>query len=163
LRVLALDLGTKRVGVAVSDASATLASPLTTVQRSGDRVVDHSSIARLVEEEDVVVVVVGLPLNMDGSRGPAARSAEAEANALAGALAVPVELADERLTTVSANRVLIGHGKRAPARRQVVDRTAAAVLLQAWLDGPRGRALRQAGTPAGGGGSAGGDGGSVPG
>jgi putative Holliday junction resolvase len=139
---LALDLGSKRVGVAVSDATGTLASPLTTVTRSGDVGADRRAIAELVAAEEAVVVVIGLPLNMDGSRGPAAQAAAEEAEALAGVLDVPVELADERLTTVVADRALIALGKRAPARRRVVDRTAATVLLQGWLDGPAGRRLR---------------------
>ena len=144
--MLALDLGTKRVGVAVSDATATLATPRTTIVRSGDRVVDHRRVAELVVEEEAVLVVVGLPLNMDGSAGPAARAARDEAEALEAVLAVPVEMADERLTTVVADRTLLGQGRRAPARRRVVDQTAAAVLLQSWLDGPGGAQLRAAAT-----------------
>ena len=135
MRVLALDLGTKRVGVAVSDATGVLATPLTTIIRTGDRQGEHRQVARLVLDEEAVLVIVGLPLNMDGSRGPAARAAEEEAAALAAVLPVPVQLLDERLTTVAADRVLLGQGKRAPARRRVVDRTAAAILLQGWLDG----------------------------
>jgi len=139
---LALDLGSKRVGVAISDATGTLAAPLTTLTRGGEVAADHRAIAELVAAEEAVVVVVGLPLNMDGSEGPAAQAAQAEAEALASVLDVPVHLADERLTTVVADRALIGLGKRAPARRRVVDRTAATVLLQGWLDGPGGRRLR---------------------
>ena len=135
MRVLALDLGTKRVGVALSDRTGTLASPLTTIHRSGDRDAEHRAVALLVAEEDVERVLVGLPLNMDGSSGPAARAAREEAAALGALLSVPVELVDERLTTVAADRVLMAQGKRAPARRKVVDRTAAALLLQGWLDG----------------------------
>lgn len=141
-RVLALDLGTVRVGVAVSDRTATLASPLTTVHRRGDRAGEHREIARLIAEQEAGLVLVGLPRNMDGSLGPAARAAEEEAAALEAAVGVPVELVDERLTTVSADRVLAGGGRRAPARRRVVDQTAAAVLLQGWLDGAGGRRLR---------------------
>jgi putative Holliday junction resolvase len=137
VRVLALDLGSKRIGVAVSDATGLLASPLTTVHRTGDRVAEHSAIARLVADEEAVRVLVGLPLNMDGSRGPAARAAEDEAAGLAAMLTVPVDLVDERLTTVAADRALIERGQRAPQRRRVVDQTAAAVLLQGWLDGHR--------------------------
>ena len=141
-RVLSLDLGTKRIGVAVSDATLTLASPLTTVHRQGDRTAEHAAIARLVAEEQAAAVIVGLPLNMDGSHGPAARAAEEEAAVLGRLLDVPVELVDERLTTVTADRVLVGQGRRAPARRRVIDQTAAAVLLQSWLDGPGGRRAR---------------------
>jgi putative Holliday junction resolvase len=141
-RVLALDLGAARVGVAVSDATAVLASPLTTL-RAGD----HWAIARLVEEEGVALVLVGLPRNMDGSHGPAARAAEAEAGAIAATLAVPVVLVDERLTTVSADRALRAQGgRKGPARRRVVDRAAAAVLLQGWLDGGEGARWRAGGT-----------------
>jgi putative Holliday junction resolvase len=149
-RVLALDLGSKRVGVAVSDATATLASPLTTIERSGDRSKDHHRVAALVAEEDVGLVVVGLPTNMDGSAGPAAVAAQAEAEALVAVLAgaAAVVLVDERLTTVSADRVLLERGQRAPARRRVVDQVAAAVLLQGWLDGTGGRSWR-AGAPLG--------------
>jgi putative Holliday junction resolvase len=148
-RVLALDLGSKRVGVAVSDATATVASPHATIERSGDPSKDHHRVAALVAEEEVGLVLVGLPTNMDGSQGPAAVAARAEAEALAAVLAgaAPVVLVDERLTTVTADRVLLARGKRAPARRRVVDQVAAAVLLQGWLDGTGGRAWRAGETP----------------
>jgi len=144
-RVLALDPGSVRVGVAVSDATATLASPLATLG-AGDR----AGVADLVAQEGAALVLVGLPRNMDGSAGPAARLAEAEAAALAAVLAVPVLLVDERLTTVQADRALRRQGRRAPARRRVVDQVAATVLLQGWLDGADGARWR-----AGGAGSAG--------
>ena len=134
LRVLAVDLGSKRVGVAVSDATALLASPVTTIERSTDRRRDRARVAALV--------LVGLPLNMDGSRGPAAEAAQAEAEALGAVLDVPVVLVDERLTTVSADRALLERGVRGPERRRRVDRAAAAVLLQAWLDGADGTRWR---------------------
>ena len=142
MRVLALDLGSKRIGVAVSDATGVLASPLTTLARDRDRRADHRAIATLVAAEGATLVLVGLPLNMDGSRGPAARGAEEEAADLAEVLAVDVELVDERLTTVAADRALVGRGKRAPERRRIVDQTAATVLLQGWLDGRQGSAHR---------------------
>ena len=141
-RVLALDLGSKRVGVAVSDATATLASPAATIERSGDQDRDHARVAALVAEEGAGLVLVGLPLNMDGSAGPAASAARAEAGALGTVLNVPVVLVDERLTTVTADRVLLEQGLRAPERRRRVDRAAAAVLLQAWLDGAGGARWR---------------------
>jgi putative Holliday junction resolvase len=142
LRVLALDLGSKRVGVAVSDATALLASPVTTIERSTDRRRDRARVAALVAEEEAALVLVGLPLNMDGSRGPAAEAAQAEAEALGAVLDVPVVLVDERLTTVSADRALLERGVRGPERRRRVDRAAAAVLLQAWLDGAGGTRWR---------------------
>ena len=137
MRVLGLDLGSKRIGVAVSDRSGTIATPLTVLARRGDRAADHRAIAALVAEEEAERLVVGLPLGLDGGVGPAAQRALAEAAELATVVPVPVETFDERLTTVSADRALLEAGLRAPARRTVVDKVAAAVMLQAWLDGRR--------------------------
>jgi putative Holliday junction resolvase len=137
VRALAVDLGSKRIGVAVSDRTGVLASPVATLARTADHRAEHEAIARLVADEEVDVVLVGHPLNMDGSRGPAATAAESEAAELAARLGVPVRLVDERLTTVAADRALLARGRRAPQRRQVVDQVAAAVLLQGWLDGQR--------------------------
>jgi putative Holliday junction resolvase len=134
VRALGLDLGARRIGVAVSDRSGTIASPLTVIARAGSRHDDHRRIARVVEEEAAEVVVVGLPLSLDGTLGPAATAAQAEGEELRAVLAVPVELFDERLTTVSAERALVEARMRREARRRVVDKVAAAVMLQAWLD-----------------------------
>ncbi len=134
VRALGIDLGSKRIGIAVSDLSGTIASPLTTVHRSKSKRHDHTEIARLVREEEAVVVVVGLPLSLDGTRGPAAKAATTEADRLASVVGVPVEMYDERFTTVTAERGMIEAGLDAPARRKVVDKVAAAVMLQAWLD-----------------------------
>jgi putative holliday junction resolvase len=134
MRALGLDLGAKRIGVAVSDRSGTIASPLLVLQRSGRVSHDHRTIAALVAEEEAELVVVGLPLSMSGEMGRAAKAAVAEAEALATVVGVPVETSDERLTTVTADRVLMEANMRADARRKVVDKVAAAVMLQAWLD-----------------------------
>src|SRR5215204_3026092 len=134
MRVLALDLGSKRIGIAVSDRSGTLASPLTVLQRSGRTQVDHERIRALVLEEEVERVVVGLPVSMDGSIGKAARSAINEVEALSTVVGVPVETLDERLTTVTADRMLFESGMRGQDRRKVIDKVAAAVILQTWLD-----------------------------
>lgn len=130
--MLGIDLGSKRIGVAVS--AGTLATPYEVIQRSGDTARDHREVARLVAEAEAVRVVVGLPLSLDGSVGPAAEAALAEVDELADALDVPVETFDERLTTVSADRDLMAMKMKAAARRRVVDKVAAAVMLQAWLD-----------------------------
>ena len=135
MRVLGLDLGSKRIGVAVSDRSGTIASPLLVLQRTGSVAEDHKRIAALVAEEECERVVVGLPLSLDGSMGPAAKGAVAEAEALATVVGVPVETYDERLTTVTADNALREAKMRAEARRRLVDKIAAAVMLQAWLDG----------------------------
>ena len=137
MRVLGVDLGSKRIGVAVSDRSGTVASPLTVVARSGRVGEDHRRLAALVREEEAEVVVVGLPLSLSGEEGSAAREAEGEARAMAEVLDVPVQVHDERLTTVSAHRSLKALGMRGQQRRHSVDMVAAAVMLQSWLDGGR--------------------------
>ncbi|HEX4901688.1 MAG TPA: Holliday junction resolvase RuvX [Acidimicrobiales bacterium] len=132
MRALALDLGSKRIGIALS--SGTLATPYEVLARSGDRQVDHRRIAEHVAETEAERVVVGLPLSLDGSVGPAAQRVLDEVEQLAATVGVPVETWDERLSTVTAERSLLDQQLRAPARRQVVDKVAAAVILQAWLD-----------------------------
>src|SRR6478735_4450068 len=102
MRVLGVDLGSKRIGIAVSDRSGTIASPLVVLQRSGSVSRDHERIAELVREEEAEAVVVGLPINMNGTTGPAAKAAIKEAEALATVVGVPVHTSDERRTTVSA-------------------------------------------------------------
>ncbi|MDP1818895.1 MAG: Holliday junction resolvase RuvX [Acidimicrobiales bacterium] len=134
VRALGIDLGSRRIGVALSDSAGTMATPYEVVARSGDRPRDHRRIAALAEEAGVEVLVVGLPLSLDGSFGPAARAALAEADELAAATGLPVETWDERFTTVSADRDLMALDMKAPARRRVVDKVAASVMLQAWLD-----------------------------
>jgi len=134
MRALGVDLGSKRIGIAVSDRSGTIASPLTVVARSGSVAADHRRIAALVVEEEAEMVVVGLPLNMNGSSGPAAQAAVKEAAVLATVVGVPVETFDERRTTVTADAVLMERKMNAQARRKVIDKVAAAVMLQNWLD-----------------------------
>lgn len=134
VRALGIDLGSKRIGVAVSDLTGTVASPLTTLARSRSRRHDHHQIARLVGDEEADVVVVGLPLSLDGTSGPSARAAAAEARQLASVVGVPVDMYDERFTTVTADRGLAEAGLDGRRRRAVVDKVAAAVMLQAWLD-----------------------------
>jgi putative Holliday junction resolvase len=136
VRALGLDLGGRRIGVAVSDRSGTVASPLDVILRTGSRQRDHDRIARLVADEDAEVIVVGLPLSMDGRLGPAAKAALTEVRVLGSVVGVPVLTHDERLTTVTAERSLREAGLDGRARRKVVDKVAAAVMLQAWLDSP---------------------------
>jgi putative Holliday junction resolvase len=135
VRALGLDLGSKRIGVALSDRSGTIASPHSVLARSGSVRRDHAAVARLVVEEEAEIVVVGLPMNMNGSLGPAAQAALDEVRRLATVVGVPVVTSDERRTTITADRVMIEAGLRAPERRKHVDKIAAAVILQTWLDG----------------------------
>ncbi len=139
-RAMGIDLGSRRIGIAVSDSAGTMALPRTTVRRSGDRDHDHQRLVDLVLEEGAVTVVVGLPLSLDGRQGRAATEASEEAAALRARLAdhgVPVELFDERLTTVSAHHALTAGGAGGRQRRQIVDQAAAAIMLGAWLDAGR--------------------------
>ena len=135
-RALGIDLGERRIGVAVSDAEGRVATPITVIERSGSRNRDHQRISELVAEYEAGVVVVGLPLSLDGSAGPAAQAAEQEIGELEAALAVPVLTHDERFTTAIAERALAESGLSGKARRQRVDMVAASVILQSWLDAP---------------------------
>jgi putative holliday junction resolvase len=114
-RALGLDLGERRIGVALSDSAGAVATPYELLERSQNRTEDHRRVAALVTETSAEVVVVGLPLSLDGSRGPAARAVEAEVAELRERLAVPVELWDERLSTVEAAKRLRSAGR--PASR----------------------------------------------
>jgi len=137
VRVAGVDLGQRRIGVAVSDRAGMLASPWCTLERSGDDEADRAAVVAAVLEAGAERVVVGLPVSLDGRHGHAARAARAEAAALAELLdphGIEVEMFDERFTTVIAERQLAAAGHRRRARRAVVDQAAATVLLQAWLD-----------------------------
>ena len=132
-RYLGLDVGEKRIGVALSDETATLASPLTTLARAGVRR-DTAAVADLAQRHDVAAVVVGLPLNMDGTRGAQAEKVIAFADALRRRIRVPVVPRDERLTTVEAEEWLREAGMGWRERKRVIDQTAAVVILQEYLD-----------------------------
>lgn len=133
MRIFGLDVGTRTVGVAISDALGMTAQPLTTLRRTGLRA-DLAELRRLAETHEVGQAVVGLPLNMDGTEGPSAVAARAFGEALARALDIPVEYQDERLSTVAAQRALLEADVSRARRREVVDQVAAALILQTWLD-----------------------------
>jgi putative Holliday junction resolvase len=138
-RRLGVDVGEVRVGVALSDPVGILATPLVTLarDRSGGR--DLDALAAMVVEHEVVEIVVGLPRTLAGRHGAAAGAAKDYARALATRLgdSVPVQLTDERLTTVSATRMLTERGVRGRKQRAVVDQAAAVEILQGWLDAQR--------------------------
>ena len=133
MRALGIDLGDRRIGVAVSSGS--VASPIDTVDRSGDRALDHRRLLEIAAEWEVDTLVVGLPLSLDGTEGPAARAVRAEIDQLAATTSLTIVPYDERLTSVTATRLLREGEVPGRSQRRVVDRLAAAVLLQAWLDG----------------------------
>jgi putative Holliday junction resolvase len=139
MRALGIDPGTRRIGIAVSDLTGTIASPLMVLQRSKSPRHDLAELAKIAKAEEAEVIVVGLPINMDGSHGPAAQAATQFAARLATVAGVPVELHDERRTTVTADQAMREGGLDGRARRQRVDKVAAAVMLQSWLDKRRAR------------------------
>jgi putative Holliday junction resolvase len=140
-RVLGVDLGARRIGLALSDPLGITAGPLMVWRRTGDVAADHAAILRAAVENEAGVIVVGIPLSLSTGRpGPAAKAMLEEVAALAEQAAaadqpLTVETHDERLTTVTAQRSLAAGGVRAKKRRGVVDMVAAAVMLQSWLDG----------------------------
>jgi putative Holliday junction resolvase len=136
-RVLGVDVGTVRVGVAMSDPTGTLASPLETLKRAGDRS-DMDRLAALVVEHEVSEVVVGEPRHLSGASGASARDAAAYARELAERIGdVPVHLVDERLSTVTAASSLRASGRDSREQRSVIDQAAAVVILQHFLDSRR--------------------------
>ncbi len=135
---LGVDVGSVRVGVALSDPAAMLATPVETVPRDQRGGTDVDRLVALAAEHEAVEIVVGLPLSLRGERGAAAELAAEFARALAQRIApVPVRLVDERLSTVTAERGLRESGRRAKARRSVVDQAAAVIILQSALDTER--------------------------
>jgi len=133
LRVLAVDPGSRRVGLAISDPTGTIAQPLATVPAE-PRSTLPARLAEAARRHEVTRIVVGLPRRMDGSDGPEAKAARQLAVELRRASGMPVELEDERLTTAAAERSLIAGGVRREKRRATVDRVAATLLLQSHLD-----------------------------
>jgi putative holliday junction resolvase len=134
--VLGLDLGDARIGVAISDPERSIAVPAGTIH-VGQPPGELAAVAAMVRERRVTLIVVGLPLTLRGERGERAGHADAFVAALRSAVDVPVELHDERLSTVEAERALAAAGAGGRERRRVVDAAAATVILQAWLDARR--------------------------
>jgi putative Holliday junction resolvase len=133
MRILALDHGTKRIGVAVSDELKMIAQPLEYIlaEPSADFL---ARLKELIHEKEVELILVGMPRNMDGTYGPAAQKVQEFVAVLKGALSVPIKFWDERLTSAQANRLLIQGNVRRNKRKEKVDKMAAAILLQSYLD-----------------------------
>jgi putative Holliday junction resolvase len=136
-RVLGVDLGGRRIGLALSDPTRTVASPLDVLTRGRAHADDHRAILDAARANDAKTIVVGLPLSLSGETGPAARAVLAEVDELRAAAGddFTVEAYDERLTTVTAERSLREARMRRDARKRVVDKVAAAVMLQSYLEG----------------------------
>ena len=135
---MALDVGGRRIGVALSDTTRVLASPLTTLRAEPhDRVL--SEIATLVQRHEVVEVVVGLPLTLSGEVGPQAHLIQLFVERLKGVLTAPIHMFDERLTTVAAERMMLDLGMKPEQRKARIDEVAASIILQDFLDSKRDR------------------------
>jgi len=132
-RLLALDLGNKTIGVALSDVTRTVASPMQALAKK-KFTVNAAELAAIAAAHEVGGIVIGLPVNMDGSEGPRAQSARQFAANLAGEIDLPIALWDERLTTAAVTRALIEADASRARRAQVVDKLAAAYMLQGALD-----------------------------
>ena len=133
MRILALDHGTKRIGVAVSDEMRMIASPLEYIPAEPFASF-QARLNEILREKEVELILIGMPRNMDGSYGPAALKVREFVAALRDALTIPIKTLDERLTTVQAQRFLIQGNVRRHQRKEKVDKTAAAILLQSYLD-----------------------------
>lgn len=130
---LGLDIGKKRIGIAGCDGIGLLASPLTTINRQSFPE-DVAEISKIVQERNIDILVVGLPYSMDGSLGPQAEYVQQEATKLSEALQLPVEYVDERLTSVEAEEQLKSQKRFSRQNKGLIDRQAAAIILQQWLD-----------------------------
>ncbi len=130
---MGLDVGDVRIGIALSDPGRIIAQPWETLHRKTEPT-DLAALMALTTEHEVDQIVVGWPVMLSGAVGPQARKVDRFANALAAHLALPVERWDERMTTVAAERALREGGLSGRQRRQVVDKVAAALILQSWLD-----------------------------
>jgi len=136
MRILAVDAGSKQVGLALSDPTETIATALSTLPATpADTLAER--IASVAAAQSAERIIIGLPLRLDGSRGPEAAAAERLAASVRKASGLPVQMVDERLTTAAAERSLIEGGVRREKRRASIDRVAAVILLQGHLDGLR--------------------------
>ena len=134
MRILALDHGTVRIGVALSDELKMIAQPLEYIL--AEPVAGFlARLKEIIRDKEVELILLGMPRNMDGSYGPAALKVQAFAAMLKDAIPIPIQLWDERLTSAQAQRYLIQGGMRRAKRKEKVDQTAAAILLQSYLDG----------------------------
>ena len=136
MRLMGLDVGDKRIGIALSDEGALIASPRETLERSGNRK-DIRHLLDLARREEVSEIVVGMPFSLDGSLGPQAHKVERFVEALKSETDIRVTTWDERLSTVSAERALLEGDVSRAKRKKTIDRVAAALILQGYLDSKR--------------------------
>ena len=134
MRVLGIDIGSKKIGIAISNQEMTLATPLTVVHRSSQTSEDHETIKGIAHEWEVELLVVGMPLSLDGSLGAAAENVLQEIAHLERNTGIPVDTFDERFTTTTAKQILHDQGVSEKEQKNVIDQVAASIILQTWLD-----------------------------
>ncbi len=133
MRILGLDIGSKRIGVAISDPLGITAQGLMTLKRESDEA-DFERLRSIASEKEVTEIVVGLPLNMNGSHGPQAKAASLFADVVREKLNLPVKLWDERMSTAQVERIMIEGGASRAKRKKKIDKLAAQVILQSYLN-----------------------------
>ena len=134
MRVIGIDLGSKRIGIALSDSDLTVATPLDVVERSGNVEKDHIAILKITDEWEVQKIIVGLPISLDGTLGASAQSVMDEIKMLGSVTDIPIETHDERFTTVTAEQILLQQNVKRDKKKRVIDKVAAAIILQGWID-----------------------------
>lgn len=134
MRVIGIDLGSKRIGIALSDSDLTVATPLDVIERSGNVKNDHIAILKITDEWEVKRIIVGLPISLDGTLGASAQSVIDEISKLGNLTDIPIETHDERFTTVTAEQILLQQNVKRDKKKRVIDKVAAAIILQGWID-----------------------------
>lgn len=134
MRVIGIDLGSKRIGIALSDSDLTVATPLDVIERSGNVENDHIAILKITDEWEVKRIIVGLPISLDGTLGASAQSVIDEISKLGNLTDIPIETHDERFTTVTAEQILLQQNVKRARKKRVIDKVAAAIILQGWID-----------------------------
>ena len=134
MRVIGIDLGSKRIGIALSDSDLTVATPLDVIERSGNVKNDHIAILKITDEWEVKRIIVGLPISLDGTLGASAQSVIDEISRLGNLTDIPIETHDERFTTVTAEQILLQQNVKRDKKKRVIDKVAAAIILQGWID-----------------------------
>ena len=134
MRVIGIDLGCKRIGIALSDSDLTVATPLDVIERSGNVENDHIAILKITDEWEVKRIIVGLPISLDGTLGASAQSVIDEISRLGNLTDIPIETHDERFTTVTAEQILLQQNVKRDKKKRVIDKVAAAIILQGWID-----------------------------
>ena len=134
MRVIGLDLGSKRIGVALSNSDITVATPYEVIKRADNIEKDHIAILKIALEWEVNKIIVGLPISLDGTLGASAKSVINEIEKLKRLTDIPIQTHDERFTTVTAEQLLLQQNVTRDKRKSVIDKVAAAIILQGWID-----------------------------